>query len=58
MEKLMSVPELAQELNVPVSWVYSRCMEKGSDSIPRLKLGKYVRFEREKVMAWIRAKAR
>ena len=51
---LLSVEEIAERLNVPVSWVYSRTREKGPDAIPRLKVGKYVRFELEKVLAWIR----
>ena len=51
---LLSVEEIAERLNVPVSWVYSRTCEKGPDAIPRLKVGKYVRFELEKVLAWIR----
>jgi excisionase family DNA binding protein len=51
---LLSVEEIAERLNVPVSWVYSRTREKGPDAIPRLKVGKYVRFEPEKVLAWIR----
>jgi excisionase family DNA binding protein len=51
---LLSVEEIAERLNVPASWVYSRTREKGPDAIPRLKVGKYVRFELEKVLAWIR----
>jgi excisionase family DNA binding protein len=51
---LLSVEEIAERLNVPVSWVYSRTREKGPDAIPRLKVGKYLRFELEKVLAWIR----
>ena len=52
-QNLLSVGELAEKLNVPVSWVYSRTRETGPGTIPRVRLGKYVRFEWEKVKEWI-----
>ena len=53
MDNLLSVDELANSLNVPKSWIYARSRESGEDAIPRLKVGKYVRFELDKVMAWL-----
>jgi excisionase family DNA binding protein len=50
---LLSVNELAEKLSVPKSWVYSRSRETGPGSIPKTKLGKYVRFEWDKVKDWI-----
>ena len=50
---LLSVDELAQSLNVPKSWVYARTRETGPDSMPRLKIGKYVRFRLDEVMEWL-----
>jgi len=50
---LLSVNDLAAKLNLPVSWVYSRTRETGPGSIPRVRLGKYVRFEWERVKEWI-----
>lgn len=50
---LMSVDDLAGKLNVPKSWIYARTRETGPGSMPRTKLGKYVRFEWEKVKEWI-----
>jgi excisionase family DNA binding protein len=52
---LLSVNELAESLRVPKSWVYSRSRETGPDAMPRIKVGKYVRFELEHVMEWLRA---
>ena len=50
---LLSVSDLAEKLSVPKSWVYSRSRETGPGSIPKTKLGKYVRFEWELVKEWI-----
>jgi excisionase family DNA binding protein len=56
MEELLNVDEIARELNVPISWIYSRTRIKGREGIPHLKLGKYVRFERKRVVEWLEAK--
>jgi len=53
---LIGVNELAEILGVPPSWVYARSRETGTDSIPRLKVGKYVKFELGKVMDWLKEK--
>lgn len=51
---LLSVDELAESLKVPKSWVYSRSREKGPDAIPRIRVGKYLRFELSQVMEWLK----
>jgi len=56
MDNLLTIDEMAAVLKVPPSWLYSRTRIKGADSIPHLKVGKYCRFEREKVFAWIEAR--
>jgi excisionase family DNA binding protein len=50
---LLSVEELAGKLNVHKSWVYARTRQTGPNTIPRVRLGKYVRFEWDKVKDWI-----
>ena len=55
-QKLIGVNELAEILGVPPSWIYARSRETDPDSIPRLKVGKYVKFELDKVMDWIKEK--
>lgn len=53
-ENLISVSELAESLNVPKSWIYSRTRETGPDAMPRLNVGKYRRFVLGDVLAWLR----
>jgi predicted DNA-binding transcriptional regulator AlpA len=53
-QNLLSVDDLSETLNVPKSWVYSRSRETGPDAIPRIKVGKYVRFELDAVLAWLK----
>ena len=52
-QDLMTVAETAEWLKVPVSWVYERTRKRGRDRIPHIKLGKYLRFERAAVRAWL-----
>ena len=51
MEKLISIEEVAELLNVPKSWIYTRTR---TGKIPFIKLGKYLRFDRAEVVAWAR----
>ncbi len=53
MKRFLTVDELARELQVPKSWVYSRTRIKGPDQIPHLRCGKYCRFDFEEVLAWL-----
>lgn len=50
----LTLNEMAEILKVPKSWLYSRTRETRPDSIPRVKVGKYIRFEADKVMEWIK----
>lgn len=52
--RLIDVRELAQILNVPVSWLYEHT-RKGA--IPSIRVGKYVRFNPQEVLAFFRAKS-
>jgi excisionase family DNA binding protein len=49
-QNLISIKEMARKINVPVSWLYFRTR---TGEIPHFKVGKYVRFDPEKVMQWI-----
>ena len=53
-ERLLSVNELAEALNVPKSWVYSRTRETGPNAIPQIKCGKYCRFVLKDVLEWLK----
>jgi excisionase family DNA binding protein len=50
---LISVEEVAELLQVPVSWVYERTRRRTTDRIPGFRLGKYWRFREGDVIAWI-----
>ena len=46
----LTVQEAADLLRVPVSWLYERTQ---TNSVPHVKLGKYLRFDRDELVAWI-----
>ena len=52
-QDLLTIDELAEVLKVPKSWCYSRTREIGPGTIPRIKVGKYLRFKMEDVMNWL-----
>ena len=47
---LLTLEEVAAVLKVPRSWIYERTRRK---LIPHVKLGKYLRFPRAALSAWI-----
>ena len=50
MERLLEAHEVADLLSVPKSWVRA---ETRAGRIPHLELGRYKRYEREAVLAWL-----
>ena len=52
-EELLTVREIAQLLKVPVSWVYEHTRLRGMARMPHFKLGKYLRFSKPEVWAWL-----
>lgn len=46
----LTVQEAAELLRVPVSWLYERTR---TNSVPHVKLGKYLRFDRDELAAWV-----
>jgi len=53
---LITIDEMAEKLKVHKSWLYSRTRETGPGTIPRIKVGKYIRFRFDEVMDWIEEK--
>jgi len=51
---LLTLEEMADFLKVPKSWLYSRTREKGQGIIPRIKVGKYIRFVKADVLQWLK----
>lgn len=52
---LVGMKEMAQFLDVPISWLYSRTR---TGEVPHYRLGKYVKFIESEVMAWLQSKQR
>ena len=50
-QNLIGIKEMAEKLNVPVSWLYSRTRTK---DIPHYKIGKYVKFDESEVWDWVK----
>ncbi len=55
-DELLTVHDAARFLNVSVSWVYEHTREGADDRLPFVKLGKYLRFDRADLRAYIDAK--
>ena len=55
---LLKVHEVAELLQVPVSWVYGRIRKRSLERLPGYRLGKYWRFRKEEVLAWVECHCR
>lgn len=55
-EELMTAAETAQFLKVPVTWVYEHVRPDIEDRLPAVKLGKYLRFHRRDLLAYVESK--
>ena len=51
-DKLLTAGEVADLIRVTRAWVYA---ETRRNAIPHLRLGRYVRYRRSAIEAWIRA---
>ena len=52
-EKFLTVKELAEILKVNTSWVYARTRQRGHNTIPLIRCGKYPRFNLQEVIDWL-----
>ena len=52
-DTLLTIDDLADKLKVPKSWIYARTKQSGPGTIPRIKIGKYLRFDWGDVWEWI-----
>ena len=55
-DDLLTVDEAARYLHVPLSWVYEHARTGSGDRLPVIKVGKYLRFDRRDLRAYIDAK--
>ena len=51
--ELLTVQQVAELLQVPVSWVYGRMRTRSEERLPAYRLGKYWRFDREDILMWV-----
>ncbi|MGB8473941.1 MAG: helix-turn-helix domain-containing protein [Candidatus Acidiferrum sp.] len=51
--ELLTVHQVAELLQVPASWVYGRMRKRSLEQLPAYRLGKYWRFDRNEVLAWV-----
>lgn len=56
MEPLLTIADVAKLLRVPVSWVYDRLRCSAPNPLPGFKLGKYWRFRKTEIIAWLDAR--
>ena len=54
--ELLTVHDAARLLRVTVSWVYEHTRDNVVDRLPVIKLGKYLRFDRRDLRAYLDAK--
>jgi len=52
-QNLIGIKTMAEILDVPESWIYSRTR---TGEIPHYKVGKYVKFNESEVMEWLKVK--
>ncbi len=50
-ERWLTIDEAAALIRVPKSWLYERTR---TNTVPHVKLGKYLRFDQEEFIAWAR----
>jgi len=55
-DALLTVHDTARFLKVSVTWVYEHVRPESEDRLPFVKLGKYLRFDRRDLQAYIDAK--
>jgi predicted DNA-binding transcriptional regulator AlpA len=53
--QLLTVRDVAELLQVPVSWVYKHAGPRCPSPLPFIKLGKYLRFRSTDIMAFLRS---
>ena len=53
MENWLTIDEMAEQLRVKKTWIYRQMMNTGPGAMPRIKVGKFLRFDPEAVEQWI-----
>jgi excisionase family DNA binding protein len=51
--EILTPVEVAELLRVPLSFVYAKTRSNQRNPLPVYKIGRYVRFEKAAVLAWL-----
>ncbi len=57
MNELLTPREMAEILRTPLSWIYGQTRLKGENTIPTVRVGKYIRFKKNEVLSWLEQQA-
>jgi len=52
-EDILTPEELAARLKVRKTWVYKQTRSRSRNPLPRLRIGRYLRFDWTKVSEWL-----
>ena len=55
--RLLTIGQVSELLQVPVSWVYGRTRGRSANRIPGFRLGKYWRFDETEIRGWLSRQA-
>ena len=55
MDRLLTAEEIAERLGMKTQWVWAQAR---AGLIPHVRLGRYVRFDGEQLLAWARNRTR
>ncbi len=53
-EHYITTEELAKRLKVSRNWIYAKTSKVNADPMPRVKIGKYLRFDWKKIQRWLK----
>jgi hypothetical protein len=55
-DDILTPDQLAKRLQVPLSWVYKKSVQRGPKCMPVLHCGRYLRYDWPAVCEWLKAK--
>jgi hypothetical protein len=53
---ILTPDQLAKRLQVPLSWVYKKSVERGPKNMPVLRCGRYLRYDWQAVSVWLQTR--
>jgi len=56
--QILTIAELAERLKVSERWVYEKSRRRCINPLPRIRIGRYLRFDWTTVSAWLRRQER